>query len=230
MSGPRVTPGVRMPLFDRLAADTAPHYPRDPRDLRGHVRLAADSAPNDGGGARKLAHPAADGKPRAGHDQWKFAPRTGGLEPLDWANLRTSGRPAAGTAPHDGRDLRMLDREGLAASIAHELDRLLNTRTPLAADELDRRPRSTLDYGLPDLSLFSPLNPRSEARLAELIAGTVAAFEPRLLRPQVTVERIGGPQRGLRATVAGDIVLDGIAEPVSFPILLSDSASDSHEP
>ncbi|WP_448188542.1 type VI secretion system baseplate subunit TssE [Azospirillum sp. sgz301742] len=152
MSGPRVTPGVRVPLFDRLAADTAP-----------------------------------DGR----------------------------------------RDLRMLDRAGLAASIARELDRLLNTRTPLAADDLGRRPRSTLDYGLPDLSLFWPFDSDSEKRLCGLVTDTVAAFEPRLRNPRVTVERVDGQRRTLRATVVGEIALDGMVEPVSFPILLSDSASDS---
>jgi type VI secretion system protein ImpF len=152
MSGPRVTHGVRVPLFDRLAADTA-----------------------------------SDGR----------------------------------------RDLRMLDRAGLAASIARELDRLLNTRTPLAADDLGRRPRSTLDYGLPDLSLFWPFDAGSEARLCGLVTDTVAAFEPRLGNPRVSVERVVGQRRTLRATITGDIALDGMVEPVSFPILLSDSASDS---
>lgn len=224
MSGPRVTQGVRVPLFDRLAADTAPHYLRD---QRGPVRVSADQTSNGGGGVRRPGHPAGEGEPRPRDDQWKLRSRMAGLEPIDWATLRKPARPAADAAPGGGCELQMLDRAGLAASIAHELDRLLNTRTPLAADDLGRRPRSTLDYGLPDLSLFWPLNAASEARLVELIAGTVAAFEPRLLRPQVSVERLGGPQRRLRATIAGDIALDGMLEPVTFPILLSDSASES---
>lgn len=154
MVGPRVTQGLRAPLFDRLAAD--------------------------GGG---------------------------------------NGNGGTGGG-------RMLDRAGLQRSIRRELDRLLNTRAPLAAELLGRRPRGTLDYGLPDLSLFWPFDSDSETRLAQLIAATVAAFEPRLLGPRVTVERAGNERGRLRATVTGSIALDGMVEPVSFPILLTDSDED----
>jgi len=147
MPGPRVTQGVRAPLFDRLAADGGGHGP-------------------------------------------------------------------------------VLDRAGLQASIRRELDRLLNTRAPLAADRLGRRPRGTLDYGLPDLSLFWPFDADSEVRLGQLIAATVAAFEPRLLNPRVTVTRAGNERGRLLATVTGSIALDGMVEPVSFPILLTDTVEE----
>ncbi|MBP2233051.1 type VI secretion system protein ImpF [Azospirillum agricola] len=135
-------------------------------------------------------------------------------------------RLAADPREGGGSGGRMLDRDGLRASIRRELDRLLNTRTPLAADELGRRPRGTLDYGLPDLSLFWPFDADSEARLARLVAATVAAFEPRLVNPRVTVARAGNERGRLRATVTGSVLLDGMVEPVSFPILLTDSVED----
>lgn len=138
-------------------------------------------------------------------------------------------RLTANPASEDRRDLRMLDRAGLHASIRRELDRLLNTRTPLAADALGRRPRGTLDYGLPDLSLFWPFDADSEARLTVLVADTVAAFEPRLLRPRVEVGRVAGDRRKLRVTVLGEVELDGMVEPVTFPILLSDSVEEADE-
>jgi type VI secretion system protein ImpF len=127
------------------------------------------------------------------------------------------------------RPPRVLDRDGVLASIGRELDRLLNTRTPLDADALGRRPRGTLDYGLPDLSLFWPFDADSQTRLAGLIAGTVAAFEPRLKNPRVTVERVGNERSRLRATVTGAFALDGIVEPVTFPILLTDRGEDSDD-
>ncbi|MGQ9371242.1 type VI secretion system baseplate subunit TssE [Azospirillum sp. ST 5-10] len=129
----------------------------------------------------------------------------------------------------DGGGWRMLDRQGLHESIRRELDRLLNTRTPLAADELGRRPRGTLDYGLPDLSLFWPFDSDSETRLAALVADTVAAFEPRLLQPRVAVARVGNQRNRLRATVSGAVELNGMVEPVSFPILLTDSLDESDD-
>lgn len=106
---------------------------------------------------------------------------------------------------------------------------MLNTRTPLAADQLGQRPRGTLDYGIPDLSLFWPFDADSESRLAALMTSTIAAFEPRLLRPSVTLERVGNERSRLRARVTGAIALDDVVESVSFPILLSDSVGDGDE-
>lgn len=138
-------------------------------------------------------------------------------------------RLASSTGLDGRRDPRLLDRDGLLASIRRELDRLLNTRTPLAADQLGLRPRGTLDYGIPDLSLFWPFDADSEARLAAVMTSTIAAFEPRLLRPSVTLERVGNERSRLRARVTGVIALDDVVESVSFPILLSDSVGDGDE-
>ncbi|MFD1623361.1 type VI secretion system baseplate subunit TssE [Azospirillum griseum] len=138
-------------------------------------------------------------------------------------------RLAAPNGADGRRDPRLLDRDGLLASIRRELDRLLNTRTPLAADQLGQRPRGTLDYGIPDLSLFWPFDADSESRLATLMTSTIAAFEPRLLRPSVALERVGNERSRLRARVTGAIALDEVVESVSFPILLSDSVGDGDE-
>lgn len=124
--------------------------------------------------------------------------------------------------PADERASRVLDRDGLAASIAREIDELLNTRTPLAADALERRPRSTVDYGLPDLSRFWPLDPVSRDELATLIERTVAAYEPRLLDPRARVEPLPDRRRVLLATVSGGMLFERLVQPVSFPILLRD--------
>ena len=137
---------------------------------------------------------------------------------------RLVGLAAAGDPAGGSHDRRMLDRAGLKASIGRELARLLNTRSPLAVEELERRPRGTLDYGLPDLSRFWPADPDSEAELARLIEGTIAAFEPRLEAPRVTIERLPQRRRALRAVVSGSITLDAMVEPVTFPVLLDHDA------
>lgn len=132
-------------------------------------------------------------------------------------------RGAFGAAPvRDERQRRVLDRDSLIESIVREVDELLNTRTPLAADELDLRPRSTLDYGLPDLSLFWPSDDDSRQRLAGLIERTVAAFEPRLAEPRARVETVPGKARLLRVEISGSVSFERLAEPVTFPILLRD--------
>lgn len=212
MAGPRVTQGARVPLFDRLGGGAEPDLLRAPRETGVVVagRSEAESGRAVGLDSRR---------PESLHRE-DDSPVT----PIRWSDYRA---PEPRPAPSAGREApRLLDRDGLAASIARELDRLLNTRTPLSVEELERRPRSTLDYGLPDLSLFWPLNPHSEAHLVALITDTVAAFEPRLRNPWVRVERIPGPQRSLRALVGGEIALGGMVERVTFPVRLGDSAAD----
>lgn len=156
-----------------------------------------------------------------------------GLRVIAGVRVPLFDRLVAGGAADDlaggSHDRRMLDRAGLNASIARELARLLNTRSPLAAEELGRRPRSTLDYGLPDLSRFWPADVDSETELARLIESTVGAFEPRLAAPRVVIERVAGRRRALRAVVSGSIALDAMVEPVTFPVLLDDSAEEDED-
>ena len=103
---------------------------------------------------------------------------------------------------------------------------MLNTRTSRAAETLDQRPRSTIDYGLPDLSRFWPACNDSEQELARLIERSIMAFEPRLRAPQVVISRIPGRGLALQATVTGSIALDAMIEPVTFPILVDERTDD----
>src|SRR4051812_2778163 len=81
--------------------------------------------------------------------------------------------------------------EELKASIAEQLYWLLNTRVPIDYHTLDARTRegerSTVDYGLPDLTVYPVGDPAARAALCAHIAQTVAIYEPRLLRPQVSL-------------------------------------------
>lgn len=142
---------------------------------------------------------------------------------------RLVGTAAPDDLGYDGHDRRMLDRAGLLASIGRELARLLNTRTSVAIEDLDRWPRTTLTYGLPNLSWFWPRDDDSEKTLAAVIQRTIAAFEPRLLAPRVTVERVAGRQRVLRAVISGNIALGAMIEPVTFPILVDESTTGSRD-
>lgn len=68
------------------------------------------------------------------------------------------------------------DRDGLKASLAFELERLLSTRVPVAVDVLAGRERSTVDYGIPDGALTTPADPEARGRLATQIVQAIAAF------------------------------------------------------
>ncbi len=106
----------------------------------------------------------------------------------------------------------------LLASIERELGNLFNTRAPVDVETLNGRRRSTIDYGIPDLSLYGPGEGAARQSLAEQLARAVAAFEPRLMEPAVAVAAHPDRERQLVAVVAGKIQLDRIIERVSFRI------------
>jgi type VI secretion system lysozyme-like protein len=116
--------------------------------------------------------------------------------------------------------VRSLDRAGLRESVRRELERLLNTRTPIPASQLTARTRTVVDYGIPDFSMFTPGNPDDRQRLADFLAGTIEAFEPRLRNVRVRVEEVQGERQLLRARLDADLRAETISEPISFPALI----------
>ncbi len=116
------------------------------------------------------------------------------------------------------RPQRSLSRRELKESVRRELERLFNTRIPLAAHRMaDDYEWSVVDYGIPDFFGFSPGNPRDENRLGAILARAIEAFEPRLRGVKVTVEGFQGRYRPFRAQVDATLVVASIEEPVSFP-------------
>src|SRR5262245_24078847 len=93
----------------------------------------------------------------------------------------------------------------MAESIARELERLVNTRTPAVADELERRPITVMDYGIPDLSLFPAADADARATLARNLTRAIELWEPRLRSPLVVIERVSGRADALLARIVGKI-------------------------
>lgn len=123
--------------------------------------------------------------------------------------------PEVDTEP---QPLRMLTPAALRQSVSRELDRLLNTRAPVAADILASRARSTIDYGIPDLSLFGPRDHDSETRLAQMVQKAVETYEPRLHNPQVRIERSAAQNGALVIHVDGELRVGPMIEPISFAV------------
>ena len=108
------------------------------------------------------------------------------------------------------------DRDGLIASIERELGALFNTRAPVGAEVLAERRRTTIDYGIPDLSHYAPGDVTARAELAAELQRAITAYEPRLLTPKVTVVPHPTRERQLIAAIEGNIQLDTIVEHVAF--------------
>jgi len=112
-----------------------------------------------------------------------------------------------------------LDREGLRASVARELTRILGTRSPISGDEALARHRTVIDYGLPDLELGGrTLIPEELRRLTRLVQKTIEAYEPRLQNVRVVIKRREdeAPHARLVASLSATLVTDEVREPLSF--------------
>jgi type VI secretion system protein ImpF len=134
------------------------------------------------------------------------------------------------SVPYEPQPFHILDAAGLRASVEAELGRLLNTRAPVAADEIARRERSTIDYGIPDLSYYWPQDGGSEAELERTIEQAIAAFEPRLLSPRVTVVRPADRRGAIIVEVAGKLAIGTVMEPVAFAVPVRGLAEESEAP
>ncbi|HYH10581.1 MAG TPA: type VI secretion system baseplate subunit TssE [Thermoanaerobaculia bacterium] len=118
------------------------------------------------------------------------------------------------------RPRRTLDRAGLRQSVRRELEQLFNTRSPLPVHYLAPSDRTVLDYGIPDLSEYSPRNPDDRTLLAETLRRAVVAFEPRLGEVRVRVSEQLGTARTLVAQLEAVLVTEDVREAVSFELLL----------
>lgn len=107
------------------------------------------------------------------------------------------------------------------ASVALELERLLNTRAPLPVDRLGRR-RTTIDYGIPDLSAFGLPGADAAAALCRQIEQAILAFEPRLSAPRATLVSPAGRHDRYEVEIAGMLVIGGEMEPVGFRLPIGD--------
>ncbi len=116
---------------------------------------------------------------------------------------------------------RTLDVARARASLRREVSWLLNTRCGATVAELASRERTVLDYGLPDLAGFDVDSELDRLRLAALIREAIAAYEPRLRRPRVTV--LGQDRRHQRigVAVAGEMALGQAVEAVAFQVAVT---------
>ncbi len=125
----------------------------------------------------------------------------------------------------EAQPLTTLPPGALRASVLREIERLLNTRAPVAAPVLQQRVRSTIDYGIPDLSVLGTRDFDSETRFADAIRQAIEAYEPRLADPSVRLARSTRQNGGVVVQVNGELRMGSIREPVSFEI-----AVDATEP
>lgn len=123
----------------------------------------------------------------------------------------------------EARPFRVHDRDGLRASVSRELARLLNTRCPVDPARLAGRPRTVLEYGLPDWSPAHARDPAARKALENAARRAIEAYEPRLREVRVAAEPVPGRDRELQLVVHAVLAVDEGPEPVSFPLVLGEA-------
>jgi type VI secretion system protein ImpF len=122
-------------------------------------------------------------------------------------------------APHEKREiqpLRTMERPDIRAAVSRDLGWLLNTRTPLTAEEFDTRELTVIDYGVPDFGKGTPESFKDQKLRAALTEKAIRVFEPRLQDVKVTIEAEMKGERTLRMIIEAVMVADDVRVPVSF--------------
>ncbi len=118
------------------------------------------------------------------------------------------------------RPYRAQNPQQMRESLRRDLEWLLNTRCPRPERELVWTDRGTLDYGVPDFGTFFTANPEDWRRIAEIVEKTVRAYESRLQR--VRVKTLPSKDtKEVSIVLTGVLKMDGMEEPVSFPVRIS---------
>ncbi|MTD33565.1 type VI secretion system baseplate subunit TssE [Paludibacterium denitrificans] len=113
-------------------------------------------------------------------------------------------------------------------SLARDLESLLNTRLMPAEVRDDDYPlarTSMLNYGIPDLSGISLLNPDDRELLREQLRRAIETHEPRLSRVRVNLDAPREMERHLRFRVDAVLRIHPHRPPVTFDATLQLSSN-----
>lgn len=124
-------------------------------------------------------------------------------------------------APSEPNPLRKVTREQLYRSIQQEVQRLLNTRIPIAAKDMEDVERTVINYGVPDFGSFTTTSGVDHDSVARYYAEAISAYEPRLRDVRVKVVPLPGADKALQALIEATIAVGPIVEQVSFPVHIS---------
>ncbi len=119
--------------------------------------------------------------------------------------------------------LRLHDVDQLRASVARDLELLLNTRREYLDDLPEQYPeveRSLLLYGLPDFTAYSLKSQRDRNRVLQVVEEAIVKFEPRLKDVQVHLIQEEGVGKTMHFRVDGLLKVEPAPEPVAFDTVL----------
>ena len=113
---------------------------------------------------------------------------------------------------------RLLGIGQIKAAVIRDLENLLNARRNILVppDAFEELNKSVFVYGLQDYTAQNPRSPTAKQQLRLDVERTIARFEPRLRNVTVHLEAPGPNERILRFRISAMLVIDPVAEPVTF--------------
>jgi type VI secretion system protein ImpF len=121
-------------------------------------------------------------------------------------------------APRESVQYRLGDFGRVKALVIRDLENLLNSKgtvwsPPAAYRELNN---SLFLYGLRDFTSMDPRSPSVRRQLSQEILNKIRQFEPRLKNVSVMLEQPAEGERTIRFKISGILILESLAEPVTF--------------
>lgn len=118
---------------------------------------------------------------------------------------------------------RLQNVQELKASVARDLEELLNTRRETLTElpvEFTELSQALVQYGLPDFTSFNLLSHHDRTRVRRVLEYAIATFEPRLRQARVVLEEPRHNDRALRFRVEAILHVEPASEPVRFDAVL----------
>jgi type VI secretion system protein ImpF len=131
------------------------------------------------------------------------------------------------SVPWEPRPFRVFDEAGLKGSVRAAVSRILNSRSSLPVHLREYVRGTVLDYGIPDTTNFSPASETDRNALGDLIAHSIARYEPRLRDVTVTIEPHPSNPRAMIGILRASLLVDSRERPVSFPIDIDSEGADT---
>lgn len=110
--------------------------------------------------------------------------------------------------------------DGMQASIRRDLHRLLNTRSNLGVERYLEQELTVVDFGIPEVTVFSARNGEDRHRLEKVLKKGIHAFEPRLINLSVRVLESERRNSRLDVLIAADACLHSEQQRMEFQIEL----------
>ena len=120
--------------------------------------------------------------------------------------------------------------ESLEGSIARELHRLFNTRSPLGLSDYLQAEGTVLEYGVPDFSFLSGQSATDLATLQKVLSLAISRYERRLIAPLVQVSPTQEKKNMARVLVTASARLGVEVRRIEFQMLHDTAGSTRNMP